>query len=173
MSETDDQTPRRPPTIELAATEVDGAAEKPAAGDDGAGTSGATEHATADANAPGSAPSGRRFTSHIASALIGAVVMAGAAAALWFAGVIPSRETAPVGTAASDAATPAASSNPAPIPQPSPAAAQNTPVAPDLTARLDKIERAIEAPRSDLALGSRIADVVAQTKALTDNLSAL
>src|SRR5262252_5513589 len=140
MSETDDQTPRRPPTIELGATKVDGAAEKPAAGvDDGAGTSGATEHATADANAPGSAPSGRRLTSHIASALIGAAVMAGAAAALWFVGVIPSRETAPVGTAASDAAAPAASSNPAPNPQPSPAAAQNAPVAPDLTARLDKI----------------------------------
>ena len=34
MSETDDQTPRRPPTIELAATEVDDAADKPAAGAD-------------------------------------------------------------------------------------------------------------------------------------------
>ena len=37
MSETDDQTPRRPPTIELAATEVDGSADKAAAGEADAG----------------------------------------------------------------------------------------------------------------------------------------
>jgi hypothetical protein len=42
-----------------------------------------------------------------------------------------------------------------------------------MTARLDKIERAIEAQRSDPALGSRIAEVAAQTKALADNLAAL
>jgi len=173
MSETDEQTPRRPPTIELAATEVDGAAEKAAADDSGDGDAGAAEHATAGANAPASPPSARRFTSHVASALIGAVVMAGAAAALWFAGVIPSRETTLVGTTASETSAPAAPSNPAPNPPPSPAAAQNGAVAPDLTARLDKIERAIEAQRSDPALGSRIADVAAQSKALTDNLAAL
>jgi hypothetical protein len=42
-----------------------------------------------------------------------------------------------------------------------------------MTTRLDKIERAIEAQRSDPALGSRIAEVAAQTKALADNLAAL
>jgi hypothetical protein len=157
----------------LAATEVDGSADKAAAGEADAGTTGAAEHATAGSNAPASAPSGRRFISHIASALIGAAVMAGAAAALWFTGVIPSRETAPVGTAASDISTPAAPSNPAPNPPPSLAAAQNGPAAPDLTARLDKIERAIEAQRSDPALGRRIAELAAQTKALVDNLAAL
>src|SRR5262245_38015113 len=165
MSETDEQTPRRPPTIELAATEVDGAAEKAAADDSGDGDAGAAEHATAGANAPASPPSARRFTSHVASALIGAAVMAGAAAALWFAGVIPSRETTPVGAAAPD--TPAAPSNPAPNPPPPPAAAQSGPVAPELTARLDKIERAIETPRNDPALNSRIAEIAGQTKALT------
>jgi hypothetical protein len=171
MSETDDQTPRRPPTIELAATEVDGSADKAAAGEAGTSTTGAAEDTIAESNAPGSARAGRRFTSHIASALIGAAVMAGAAAALWFAGVIPSRETTQFGTAASD--TSAAPSNPAPNPPPSPAAASNGPVAPDLTARLDKIERAIETQRGDPALNSRIAELAGQTKALTDNLAAL
>jgi hypothetical protein len=172
-SDSDDKAGRRPPTIELAATEVDGSADKPAAGEADAGITGAAEHATAGANGPTSAPSGRRFLSHIASALIGAAVMAGAAAALWFTGVIPLREAAPVGTAASDLSAPAAPSNPAPNPPPSPAAAQNGPVAPDLTGRLDKIERAIEAQRSNPALGNRIAELAAQTKALADNLAAL
>ena len=171
MSETDDQTPRRPPTIELAATEVDGGADNAAAGEAGAGTSGAAEHAVAGSNGPASAPSGRRFTSHIASALIGAAAMAATAATLWFIGVIPSRETTPLPTGTSDTGAPAALSNPAPNPLPSSAAAQN--VAPDLTARLDKIERELAAQRSDPALGNRIAELAAQTKALADNLAAL
>jgi hypothetical protein len=172
-SDSDDKAGRRPPTIELAATEVDGAADKAAAGEADAGITGAVEDATAGSNAPASAPSGRRFTSRIASALIGAAVMAAAVAALWLTGVIPSRETAPVGTATSDMSAPAAPSNPAPNPPPSPAAAQNGPAAPDLTARLDKIERAIETQRADPALGSRLAELAAQTKALADNLAAL
>jgi hypothetical protein len=177
MSETDDQPARRPPTIELAATEVDGSADKAAAGEADAGTTGAAEHATAGSNAPASALPGRRFTSQIASALVGAVVMAAVAASLWFTGVIPSRETMPVGTAASDMSAQTAPSNPAPnpppSPPPSPAAAQNGPGAPDMAARLDKIERAIEAQRSDPALSSRTAELAAQTKALADNLAAL
>ena len=159
MSETDDQTPRRPPTIELAATEVDSSAEKAAAGDSDAGTTGATEHASAGSNGPDSAASGRRLTSHIASALIGAAAMAAAAAALWFTGIIPSRETTPLRTAASDTSAPAAPANPAPNPLPPSAAVQN--VAPDLTTRLDKIERTLETQRSDPALGSRIAELAA------------
>jgi hypothetical protein len=173
MSETDDQTPRRPPTIELAATEVDGSADKAAAGEADAGTTGAAERGTAGSAAAGSAPSGRRFTSHIASALGGAVVMATVAAALWFSGVIPSRETTPVGTAASDTSAPTAPSNPPPSPPPPPAAAQNGSAPADVTAWLDKIGRAIEAQRSDSALGSRIAELAAQTKALADNFAAL
>jgi hypothetical protein len=174
MSETDDQTPRRPPTIELAATEVDGSADKPGAGGADAGTTGAADHGTGGPAAASSAPVGRRFTSHIASALVGAVVMATVAAALWFGGVIPSRETTPVRTAASDTSAPIAPSNPPPSPPPPPfAAAQNGSAPPDVAARLDKIERAIEAQRSDPALGSRIAELAAQTKALADNLAAL
>jgi hypothetical protein len=182
-SETDDKAGRRPPTIELAATEIDGAAEKDSTAAE-AGTSGAAEHHT-DAQAAASAPSGRRFTPHIASALFGAAVMAGIAAALWFSGVIPSREATPVTTASETAAPAASAPNPPPNPPPSPppnpppsaaaspAAAQNSPISPDLTARLDKIERAIEAQRSDPSLGNRVAEVAAQTKSLGDNLAAL
>src|SRR6516162_2032027 len=72
MSETDDQTPRRPPTIELAATEVEGAAEK-AAGEAGA-------PASSNASEPGR--SGRRLTAHIGSGLLGAVLSATAAVAM-------------------------------------------------------------------------------------------
>ena len=171
-SETDDKPGRRPPTIELAATEVDGAADKPAASE--AGTTGAAESEAVASNAAGSGASGRHVTLHIVSALVGAAVMAAAAAALWFAGVIPSRETAPVATAASDTTAPAAPSapNPPSSPPPSPAAAQSGP-APDLTARLDKIEHAIEAQRSDPALASRIAELAAQMKSLGDNLTAM
>ena len=86
-SDTDDTTGRRPPTIELAATEVEGAAEKAAAGEAGA---------PASSNASEAGRSGRRLTSHIGSALLGAVLMAAAAVALWFFGAIPSREAAPV-----------------------------------------------------------------------------
>ncbi|MGB5181245.1 MAG: hypothetical protein WBO12_03530, partial [Xanthobacteraceae bacterium] len=99
-SETDDKTGRRPPTIELAATEVDGSADKPATGEAEAGTSGAAE--TVSSNAAAHGASGRRFASHIVGALVGAAVMATAAATLWFTGIIPSRETAPAATAASD-----------------------------------------------------------------------
>jgi hypothetical protein len=176
-SDSDDKAGRRPPTIELAATEVDAAADKAATGATDAastGAAGAAEPETGDSHAPASAPSGRRFTSQIVSALLGAAAMAGVAAGLWFTGVIPSREAAPGATATSNESAPAAPApNPPPTPQPSPAAAQNSPIPPDLTARLDKIERAIEAQRSDPALGNRIAELAAQTKSLGDNLAAL
>jgi hypothetical protein len=173
-SETDDQAGRRPPTIELAATEVDGAAEKDAAGAAETDKGGTAEHESGDSPAPATGLSGRGFTSHIGSALLGAAVMAGIAAALWFAGVMPSYQAAPIATATTNASEPAATpATPPPNPPPSPTAAQNSPVSPDFTARLEKIERAIEAQRPDPALGNRIAEVAAQTKTLGDNLAAL
>ena len=42
-----------------------------------------------------------------------------------------------------------------------------------MAARLDKIERAVEAQRSDPALGSRADELAGQTKTLADNLAAL
>jgi hypothetical protein len=99
--------------------------------------------------------------------------MAAAATALWFFDVIPAREATPAPSVASNTSTAASVSPNAPSSPPPTAVAQNGPAAPNLTARLDKIERAIEAERSDPALGSRIAELAAQTKALADNLAAL
>jgi len=179
-SDSDDKAGRRPPTIELAATEVTSAAEQAAADTD---TAGAAEQQAASSETPASPPP-RRFTPYVASALGGAALMAGVAAVLWFAGVIPSREAAPVATAASptvaanSSINPSSSSPPAPAarsssgPPPSPAA-QNNAATPDVTARLDKIERTVQAQRNDPALGNRVAELAAQTKSLADNLAAL
>jgi hypothetical protein len=179
-SDSDDKAGRRPPTIELAATEVTSAAEQAAAATD---TAGAAEQQAASSETPASPPP-RRFTPYVASALGGAALMAGVAAVLWFAGVIPSREAAPVATAASptvaanSSINPPSSSPPAPpatsssSPPPSPAAQNNAATA-DVTARLDKIERTVQAQRNDPALGNRVAELAAQTKSLADNLAAL
>src|SRR5262249_61257833 len=113
MSETDDQTPRRRPTIELAATDV---ADKPAAGDADAGTTGVAADATAESSAPASASSGRRFTSHLASALVGAAVMAAAAAAPLVYWGIPTPEGAPGPAAPSKVFAPPSGSGASPSP---------------------------------------------------------
>jgi hypothetical protein len=176
MSETDDQPARRPPTIELAATEVDSSAEQPtAAKTESASANGGhgSEQASAGSHASTSGRTGRRLFSLIASALIGAAAMAAAAAALWFFDVIPAREATPAPSVASNTSTAASLLPNAPSSPPPTAVVQNGSAAPNLTARLDKIERAIEAQRSDPALGSRIAELAAQTKALGDNLAAL
>jgi hypothetical protein len=166
-TDADDKAGRRPPTIELAATEVSNPAEQAAAAD--TDTGGTAEQQSASSETPASSPSSR-FTSYIVSVLGGAALMAGLAAALWFAGVIPSREAAPVASATSPSTTsptaPAVNSPPSP-------AAQNNPATADLTARLDRVERSVEAQRSDPALGNRIAELAAQTKSLSDNLAAL
>ena len=179
-TDSDDKAGRRPPTIELAATEVTSAAEQAAAATD---TAGAAEQQAASSETPASPPP-RRFTPYVASALGGAALMAGVAAVLWFAGVIPSREAAPVAIAASptvaanSSINPPSSSPPAPpatsssSPPPSPAA-QNNAATPDVTARLDKIERTVQAQRNDPALGNRVAELAARTKSLADNLAAL
>ena len=57
----------------------------------------------------------------------------------------------------------------APVPPPSQAQSQT----PDLSARLDKIERAIEAQRAEPALGNRLAALEAQAKSLDDGIAAL
>jgi hypothetical protein len=171
-TDSDTKAGRRPPTIELAATDVSSAAEPAAAPD--AETGGTAEQRTDGSERSAAAPSSR-FTAYVVSALGGAALMAGLAAALWFAGVIPSRETAPVVTAAA----PTSSSRPSPpasspsSPSPSPTTAQDNAATADLTARLDRIERNIEAQRGDPALGNRIAELAAQTKSLSDNLTAL
>jgi len=165
-TDSDDTGGRRPPTIELAATEVS-SADPAATGAAQADAGNEAEAQAAGSEGPASAPLRPRVASYVASALVGAALTAGLAAALWFTGVIPSHEAAPaLHSPANPPPSSAASAPPSP-------AAQTNPAMPDLTARLDKIERAVEAQRPDPALGSRIAELAAQTKSLSDNLTAL
>src|SRR5262249_16590654 len=99
-SDTDDTAGRRPPTIELAATEVDDAAEKRSSGP--AETAGApsaeNEDSASDADARRSAAGASgRFTAYVAGAAIGAAVMAAIAGGVWFAGLIPMTGATPAG----------------------------------------------------------------------------
>jgi hypothetical protein len=149
-SEPDSDPGRRPPTIELTATEV----EKPAAQDTGT-TAPAGDRATAD-HAPGSPAGGKssgRLMSHAVSAIIAAITTAAIITGLWLAGFAPSRDSAaPVATALPTTATDADNA---------------------ISARLDKLEKTIQAPRPEPALGNRIAAAEAETKSLGDSLAKL
>jgi hypothetical protein len=160
MSEPDSTPRRRPPTIDLTATEVD--AEKPAAGP-GAGDPAATD-ARPDTGQQTGEPASNRPRSSVKTAVAG--IAAGAAGAiavvvigagLWFGGYVPPG-LLPV------------SQNPQP---------PNTAAIADISARLNKIEGAIATqkpsppPQPDPALASRLAAAEAATKALGDSLAAL
>lgn len=160
-SEPDSTSGRRPPTIELKATEV--GAEQPAA----ARQSGETDPATAGAQTEGSSsqapggPAAGRPRSHIVTAIggvvAGALAVAAIGAGLWFGDYLPTREPASVPSA-----------------QPS----NNAAVA-EISARLKKIESALQAQQPappqqpDPALVSRLAAAEATAKSLGDSLAAL
>jgi hypothetical protein len=177
-SESDNTAGRRPPTIELAATEVATSADEPAARTAESADTRAAEdepassHAsssTADHQQPTGASSGR-LKPYVAGALIGAVIMAAALAALWLTDLIPARDGTTGHTLASNTSAPAP---PSATPPPNHASSQAQSQTPDLSARLDKIERAIEAQRTEPAVGGRIAGVEAQAKSLGDGIAAL
>lgn len=162
MSESDSTPRRRPPTIDLTATEVD--AEKPAAAaGPGAGDPAATD-ARPDTGQQTGEPASNRPRSSVKTAVAG--ITAGAAGAiavfaigagLWFGGYVPPG-LLPV------------SQNPQP---------PNTAAIADISARLSKIEGAIATqkpsppPQPDPALASRLAAAEATTKSLSDSLAAL
>jgi len=171
--EPDNKLGRRPPTIELKATEV----ENPAPVQDTAATGPAGERVvgrdvpdqpSANQQASGNrAPdlqaggsSGSRLKSHAIAAAAGAIaifaIMAAIIAGLWLAGLMPSREAAAPPSAAALGA-----------------AGLNVVSGEQISARLDKIERTIQAQRPEPALGNRLAAAEAQTKALGDSLSAV
>ena len=164
MTSEPDSTPRRrPPTIDLTATEV--AADKPAAGNDpaaeGAQTDGASGQPSTKPAAGG--PGGPRLfiVTAFASIAAGALVVAIIGVGLWFAGYVPARE-------------PAAAPNAQP---------PNSAAIAEISARLNKIEGAIATqqqqqkpvppPQADPALLSRLAAAEAATKSLSDSLAAL
>jgi hypothetical protein len=178
MTSESDKTGRRPPTIELAATEVATSTAEPAAGPAESADTRAAEEAPASSNASSptggkqqtSSASSGRLKLHITGALIGAVIMAAALAALWLTDLIPARDGTAGHTLASNTSAPATLS---PTPPPSQAPSQAQSQTPDLSARLDKIERAIEAQRTEPALGNRIGGVEAQAKSLGNDVAAL
>jgi hypothetical protein len=160
MSEADNTARRRPPTIDLTAKEVETGEPNPTPKSDSAADR-ATENA-----APG-ARGGNSFSRaapYAIGILIGAVAAGAIATGLWIAGFNPAHETAtPPSTAAAPSAPPAA-----PAAQPAKVADAD-----EISARLDKIQQALQAPRPDAALGNRVTTAEAQTKALGDSLVAL
>src|SRR5580700_2590712 len=168
MSEPDSTPRRRPPTIDLTATEVD--AEKPAAAQEPSQEP-AKEPAAAKAPSDGGQQTGEpapdRPRSPIKSAVAaivggatGAIAVIAIGAGLWFGGYVP------------PGLLPAS-----PSPQP-----RNNAAIDDISARLNKIEGAIATqqqqkpvppPQPDPALVSRLAAAEAATKSLTDSLAAL
>jgi hypothetical protein len=163
MSEPDSTPHRRPPTIDLTATEVD--AEKPAVAPQPETGETATADARPDTGQQTGGPALSRPRSSIKSAVAGiaggaagAIAIIAIGAGLWFGGYLP----------------------PGLLPaSPSPQPTDNAAIA-DISARLNKIEGAIATqrqpvphPQPDPALVSRLAAAEAATKSLNDSLAAL
>ena len=169
MTSEPDETPRRrPPTIDLKATEVE--PERQASTGEGAGAAGAADDRTEAESASGhraredfgetadAALRGGVLAAYAIAALAGALTMLAIVAVLWVSGVLPPRgETV------------------APNVQPLQAAGSQ-----ELAARLDKIEAtlaaqqtALAAQRPDAALANRVAAAEAETKSLGDSVAAL
>ena len=156
-SEPDSKPGRRPPTIELKATEVEQPEATAPTGETAAADTPPPESASpASPNPPSNAGAGRGLKTYALGAILGAVAMLVIVAALRFTGVLPSREAAaPLLPAAPEtsAAMHAAPSNDA------------------ISARLDRLERAIQTQRTQPAQSSGTA--AAETKALSDSVAAL
>ncbi len=146
MSEPDDKPRRRPPTIDLTATEVE--AERTAQA--GASEAGASE---AEAAPKPDAPSPDRVRPYAIGAVGGAILVVLIIGGLWSAGLLSPRE----------AATPA----------PLAASPDNSKAIDALSARLAKIESVVATPRGDPALDARLGAAEGQTKSVADALAAL
>jgi hypothetical protein len=147
MSEPDSPPPRQPPTIDLKATEIGG--RGPPA----------------------------RATPYAVGIAIGAVAVAALAAALWITGLMPVHETATSQTAmapstvpnTAPSAAPSSASSAAPNAAPSAKSADTA----EISSRLDRIQEALAAPRTDEALATRMTAAEAQTKSLGETIAAL
>jgi hypothetical protein len=152
MSESDSPSRRRPPTIDLTATEVQ--TEAPASGQQANAEAKARSEADDATAEPAAARSSRPFRTALLGALAGAVVIAAAGAGLWFAGYLPPVAQQP---SAADAGPPS-----------------GNPPASDIAGALKRIEGAIQAQRpGDAALASRLTAAEATIKAQADALAAL
>jgi hypothetical protein len=158
MTSEPDSTPRRrPPTIDLTATEVD--AEKPTAAQEPVAAD--TPSDGSSSQQPGESAPGRPRSpvkTAVAGIAAGVILIAAIGAGLWFGGYLP------------PGLLPASPSAPPP----------NTAAIADISARLNKIEGAlatrqqpVPSPQPDPALASRLAAAEAATKSLNDSLAAL
>lgn len=154
---------RPPPTIELTATEVEqpsaAKAERTAYGDPEKPESSSAQAESQDASEPRATPSGRGpLLGHIISAVIGAVAAAAILVGLWLFGFTFAHDVINSQVATQDTGSNAANA--------------------EISARLGKIERALQAPKLDTAnvppaLGNRLSAVETQTKMLSDSAAAL
>src|SRR5579883_452182 len=160
--ESDSTSGRRPPTIELKATEVEEPKadtarprEEATAGRSSAETGEQAAAAQARAEPKAAARSRGRLLFHGMSAAIGAIVAAVVLVGLWLASFTLARNV---------------------ITSPPPKGAATDAASAELSARLDRIERAIQAQRPETVppeLARRITAQDAQTRALNDTLNAL
>jgi hypothetical protein len=156
MTSDADSTPRRrPPTIDLTAKEVETERPPQTSGGPQAGTDRAPE---GDATRP-RMPWGLADPpkSYALAAAAGAIATAAIIAGFWLVGFAPVRGGPPP-TATAPTAT-------APVP--------DTAAVGEISARLDKIQGALQARQADSALATRVAAAEAETKALGDTLAAL
>lgn len=162
MTSEPDSTPRRrPPTIDLTATEVD--AEKLAAVPEPGNSDPATADARSDTGRQTGEPAPSRPRSPIKTAVAGivagAIAVVAIGAGLWFGGYVP----------------------PGLLPVSPGAQPTNSAAIAEISARLNKIEGAIATqpqqpvppPQPDPALVSRLATAEAATKSQSDSLAAL
>jgi hypothetical protein len=166
-SESDSTSGRRPPTIELTATEVEQpqAPQTTAPAEETAKTDKPAQKTTAEAAArkasdpkPAAKSQGHLLV-HAISAAIGAIVAAAVFIGLWLAGFTLARDVVASQTAAPEVAAPNAANA-------------------ELSARLDKIEHALATPKPETAalppaLGNRITALEMQAKMLGDSAAAL
>jgi hypothetical protein len=158
MSEADSAPRRRPPTIDLTAKEVETETPEPTAAAQTDAAHGATSH-----DVPGDhARRSRRATPYAVGGVIGALAAAVIIAGIWIMGFVPANQT----VAPQNAATTSG-------PQASTAPGAKTADNDEISARLDKIQQALQVRRPDAALEGRLAAAEAQTKALGDSLAAL
>ena len=158
MSEADSAPRRRPPTIDLTAKEVETETPEPTAAAQTDAAHGATSH-----DVPGDhARRSRRATPYAVGGVIGALAAAVIIAGIWIMGFVPANQT----VAPQNAAT---TSGPQAPTAPGAKTADND----EISARLDKIQQALQVRRPDAALEGRLAAAEAQTKALGNSLAAL
>jgi hypothetical protein len=156
MTSEPDSTPgRRPPTIELEATEI----ERPeAAAQPGEGSSAEAPSAKSSTPQPGAAAM-TWLKSHAVGAGLGAGAMAVIFAALLAAGIVAPRGAAMRSPAAAPGRSAAMQSAP-----------NNTAA---ISARLDELERAVKAQQTAPGENNGAAATEAQTKALSESVAAL